>query len=103
MIMKKYQSAVPTLPIKIPGASVIPVDKDQFRVADETSILGVTQRIDEEASTRKGLIAAIGPRRGYRPLTTDIIAAAKQQSQYPAVPHPLSCGPSHEAPGYLPV
>ena len=34
-----YQSAVPTLPIKIPGASVTPVDKDQFRVADETSIL----------------------------------------------------------------
>ena len=34
-----YQSAVPTLPIKIPGVSVTPVDKDQFRVADETSLL----------------------------------------------------------------
>ncbi|WP_431215855.1 TolC family protein [Puia sp. P3] len=34
-----YQSAVPTLPIKIPGVSVTPVDKDQFRVTDETSVL----------------------------------------------------------------
>lgn len=34
-----YQSAVPTLPIKIPGTSVTPVDKDQFRVADEISLL----------------------------------------------------------------
>jgi len=34
-----YQSAVPTLPIKIPGVAVTPVDKTQFRVTDETSIL----------------------------------------------------------------
>jgi len=34
-----YQSAVPTLPIKIPGVRVTPVDRDQFRVADETGIL----------------------------------------------------------------
>lgn len=34
-----YQSAVPTLPIKLPGVSVVPVDKDQFRVSDETSLL----------------------------------------------------------------
>ena len=33
------QSAVPTLPVKIPGATVTPVDKNQFRVSDETSIL----------------------------------------------------------------
>jgi len=34
-----YQSAVPTLPVKLPGVSVTPVDKQQFRVMDETSIL----------------------------------------------------------------
>lgn len=34
-----YQSAVPTLPIKLPGVAVVPVDKDQFRVSDETDLL----------------------------------------------------------------
>ena len=34
-----YQSAVPTLPIKLPGVNVVPVDKDQFRVSDETDVL----------------------------------------------------------------
>jgi len=34
-----YQSAVPTLPIKIPSVRVTPVDRNQFRVTDEASIL----------------------------------------------------------------
>jgi len=33
------QSAVPTLPVKLPNVSVMPVDKNQFRVSDETSLL----------------------------------------------------------------
>ncbi|WP_431209909.1 TolC family protein [Puia sp. P3] len=51
-----YQSAVPTLPVKIPGASVTPVDKDQFRVADETSILLYD---GGKTSAQKALVRAV--------------------------------------------
>lgn len=51
-----YQSAVPTLPIKLPGASVKPVDRDQYRVMDETDLLLYD---GGQTSARKALVKAL--------------------------------------------
>ena len=48
-----YQSAVPTLPIQLPNVTITPVDKDQFKVADETRILLFD---GGEISARKALV-----------------------------------------------
>lgn len=49
------QSEVPTLPVKLPNVSVIPVDKDQYRITDEVKLLIYD---GGDISARKALIKA---------------------------------------------
>jgi len=51
-----YQSAVPTLPVHIPNVNVTPVDKDQFRVTDETDLLLYD---GGQTSAQKALVKAL--------------------------------------------